>query len=96
MTVSFHPTAELELKEAAFFYEAAAHGLGQAFIAEVERALDQIAAYPTSSPAIQGVVRKKTLLRFPYSILYSTDAAIVRVLAIANQRRRPFYWTGRQ
>ena len=76
-------------------YETAAQGLGVAFIAEIERALDHIAAYPTSSPAIHVAVRKKTLLRFPYNILYSVDSTTIRILAIANQRRRPSYWTGR-
>ena len=95
MTVSFHPLAELELNDAALFYETAAPGLGLAFILEVEHALDQIVSYPTSSPTIQAAVRKKTLLRFPYNILYSVDNTTVRVLAIASQRRRPSYWTGR-
>jgi hypothetical protein len=36
------------------------------------------------------------LARFPYSILYRVRADHIRVLAIAHQNRRPFYWRGRR
>jgi hypothetical protein len=36
------------------------------------------------------------LRRFPYSIVYLLLPEEIRVLAIAHQRRKPGYWSGRR
>ena len=36
------------------------------------------------------------LLRFPYSLVYSVREHEMRILAVAHQKRRPFYWRGRE
>ena len=92
VTISFHQLAELELKEAALYYNSEVPGLGNTFLGEVEHTLDQITQYPSSAPPVLGVVRRKLVRRFPYSVLYSFENDTVRILAIANQKRRPFYW----
>ena len=33
---------------------------------------------------------------FPYALFYSLYAQEVRILAVAHQRRRPFYWEDRR
>ncbi len=33
--------------------------------------------------------------RFPYSVMYSVVGNVIRVLAVAHDRRRPFYWSRR-
>ena len=94
--VEFHEAAELELNEAADFYDLRDPGLGGAFLDEVERGLDQIVKHPEAAAQAQGAVRKRILARFPYSIFYSIHEDQVRILAIAHQKRRPFYWRGRR
>jgi plasmid stabilization system protein ParE len=94
--VSFHEIAELELNEAAKYYESKVNGLGLAFLSEVERVTRQIQNNPESAPRILKAVRRKLLRGFPYSVMYSIVDDSVRILAIANQKRRPFYWRGRQ
>ncbi len=95
-SVSFHEIAELELNEAAKYYESKVNGLGLAFLSEVERVTRQIENNPESAPRILKAVRRKLLRGFPYSAMYSIVDDSVRILAIANQKRRPFYWRGRQ
>jgi plasmid stabilization system protein ParE len=95
-SVSFHEIAELELNEAAKYYESKVNGLGLAFISEVERVTRQIQNNPESAPRILKAVRRKLLRGFPYSVMYSIVDDSVRILAIANQKRRPFYWRRRQ
>lgn len=90
--ISFHQSAELELKEAAQYYESEVIGLGKAFVDEVEYALKQISLHPKAAPLILKVVRRMLIRRFPYSIMYSVVDDTIRVLAIANQKRRPLYW----
>ncbi|HEX9971555.1 MAG TPA: type II toxin-antitoxin system RelE/ParE family toxin [bacterium] len=93
--ITFHELAEHELNEAADYYNSKSEGLGNVFLSEVERAVNQILHYPESSPCIYRVVRRKLVRRFPYSIMYSVTLDHVRILAIANQKRRPFYWHDR-
>ena len=93
---SFHPMAEQELNEAAAYYEAESDGLGSAFIKEVEDAVDHVLDYPESAPLVNRLVRKKLVRRFPYNVMYSVTPKGIRILAIANQKRRPFYWRGRK
>ena len=95
-TVSFHPLAEQELIEAANYYDAASPGLGTAFLDAVERAVNQIREHPETAPLVNRLVRRKLVRRFPYSVMYAIHADSIRILAIANQKRRPFYWRGRK
>ena len=92
---SFHELAELELNDAADFYNSKQAGLGAAFIHAVQQAVVQISELPESCIAVKGSARRKVLNRFPYNLIYSIALDRIRVLAIASQRRRPFYWRGR-
>ncbi len=95
-TVIFHETAELELIEAAEYYESIRKGLGMAFISEIERAIKQIRQHPDFAPVISKKIRRIVLPRFPYNILFSIKENSIQILAIAHQKRRPFYWHGRR
>jgi len=93
--ISFHELAEVELNDAAIFFEGETAGLGLRFLTAVESAVDNIQKHPRASPIIDQNVRCKVLRRFPYSVMYSIKPERIRILAVANQRRRPFYWRGR-
>jgi len=96
LRVSFHYLAEIEINEAAGYYDRERPGLGEAFLAEVERAMENMVEHPEGAPRVAKTVRRKLLRRFPYGILYSVRPEEVRILAIMNQKRRPFYWRGRK
>jgi len=93
---SIHETAEAEINEAADFYDLEDPGLGSVFIDEVERAIESISQFPGAAQLVRGCVRKKPLVKFPYSLVYSVRPDEVRLLAVAHQKRRPFYWRGRR
>ena len=95
MVASFHDLAKVELNEAAQYYEAESPGLGEAFLAEVERSVAALVEHPEASPAIGGLVRRRLLRRFPYGLLYRVRGDRIRILAVMNLRRRPAYWVGR-
>jgi plasmid stabilization system protein ParE len=95
-SISFHYLAEIELNEAAEYYDRERPGLGIVFLAEVERAVEFVLELPEGSPRVARTVRRKLLRRFPYGILYSVRPNEVRILAIMNHKRRPFYWRGRK
>ena len=65
MNVGFTSVAELELKEAMEFYEAAETGLGAEFLAEVEAATRLIEAHPQAWMALSPRTRRCRTHRFP-------------------------------
>ena len=93
--VSFHRLAELELNEAADYYELERHGLGARFLREVNHCIDLIVKHPQAGAIILEDVRRWLLRRFPYAILYAIRPEGVRILSIMNLKRRPLYWAGR-
>jgi toxin ParE1/3/4 len=96
LRLSFHSLAEKELNEAALYYDTVSPGLGNAFVEEVERAVLQILGHPKAAPEVRRGIRKKLLQRFPYGVLYSIRGDLLRILAIMNLKRCPFYWRGRR
>src|SRR5687768_1774346 len=94
--VSFHELAEFELNDAAVFFENEREGLGLRFLSAVETAVSHIQQRPQASPIIIGNIRCKVLRKFPYSIMFSVKPAHIRILAVANHKRRPFYWRARK
>ena len=95
MTSALHPDAERELLEAARFYEKTVVGLGLEFIAEVERAASLIVANPEIGQRLDPILRRVLLKKFPFSVIYRTNASGTNVIAIAHQSRRPGYWRSR-
>lgn len=93
--ISIHEAAERELIDAAIFFHSERPEFAQAFADEVERAIHQVLNLPLSCQLVNRTVRRKVLRRFPYNILYSVKPEAIRILALAGQRRRPFYWRGR-
>lgn len=64
-------------------------------LAEVERALSQITRNPEACQRIGQRVRRKTLWRFPYNLVYAVYPDRIRIMAFAHQKRRPLYWRKR-
>jgi plasmid stabilization system protein ParE len=93
--IRLHPAAQQELEEAAAFYDLEGPGLGSAFLADFEKAGEQMRLLPESSPIVRRHARKKLMTRFPYAVVYSLVMNDVFVLAVAHSRRRPFYWQDR-
>lgn len=92
---SFNSLAKQELAEAASFYELEASGLGKAFLKEVESAVEGLLAHPESGPVARGLIRRKVLSRFSYTLIYRLRGDEIRILAVMHQKRRPSYWVGR-
>ena len=90
------PSAREELNEAAAFYEASVPGLGEAFLDDVERAIELVRERPRIGASVGRGFRKAILRRFPFSIVYVDRDEEIVIVAVAHQRRRPGYWRERQ
>ena len=98
--VRVEPEAKQELAAAAAWYEHRRAGLGLELLAEVDAVVAAIARAPSRFPLYPRVgselaVRRAPARRFPYAIAFVELPTVVRVLAVAHDRRRPGYWVGR-
>ena len=95
MKVIFSKYARQELDDATHHYEIEYQGLGKRFRDEVRKAAKRISKYPEAWSVERGEVRKCTLHKFPYKLLYSVEINHVFIIAVAHQHRRPDYWIER-
>jgi hypothetical protein len=65
LPVVFHDIAEEELNEAAAYYARARPGLGDAFLAEVHHAIDELVVIPLAGTLVDNDVRWWLVRRFP-------------------------------
>ncbi len=101
MSLAVAPAAQLELIEAAAWYDAIRPGLGTEFLDAIPEAFIRIAADPRLHAVLESwtvarwEVRRCCTQRFPYVIVYWADGDSVTVVAISHARRRPLYWIDR-
>ena len=67
-SVIFHRSAEIELTEAAAYYEQEREGLGKEFLAEIADSVDFAVRFPDAAPIVRGSIRGLVVARFPYSV----------------------------
>lgn len=91
-----HPDARREFDDAVDYYEREDQGLGALFTDEVAAGFARIREHPDAAQEIAKGTRKLVLARFPYNLIYETRKDSLRVLAVAHQRKRPYYWRGRK
>lgn len=96
MIISTHPLADEELVAGAVHYakEASAR-IAERFIAEFERSVQLMQEFPDIGAPWREPIRRLPIRRFPYSIVYYHSGEVLRILAIAHQKRKPGYWRGR-
>lgn len=100
LAVDLTSEASDELRQASRWYEDRRAGLGLAFVAAVDRAINQVARWPRTGAPVEGVgsdleVRRMRIERFPYYAAYVVHEGHATIVAIAHERRRPRYWVER-
>ncbi|NLC56901.1 MAG: hypothetical protein GX774_08705 [Armatimonadetes bacterium] len=65
-------------------------------MAEVERGIESILAFPRAFPEVDQDVRRYLTHRFPFAILYTTETdGSLFIVAVMHLKRRPAYWHAR-
>lgn len=98
--VRFEDEAETEYRLAGRWYEERREHLGIEFFDAVDATIQQIVEMPQAGALVPRVpsglsVRRRAVMRFPYHVVYLATRAEIRILAVAHDRRRPRYWSGR-
>ena len=93
--VALHPEAIAEAKAAREWYQERSSAAANAFLKELDSAIEQIAEFPNRWPSHHHGTRRYLLRRFPFSVVYRESKEIIEVVAIAHGRRKPGYWKNR-
>ena len=87
--------ANLELIEAARWYDGREAGLGDRFLGAVKAAETLMQCHPEWGTPNQRRTRKWTVPDFPYQLVYREETDRILVLAFAHGKKRQGYWTKR-
>ena len=92
--------ADLELTDAAWWYEERRSGLGRRFVDAFAATLERVARFPAAGSFVPHVaaelrVRRAPIGRFPYHAIYLETPDAIHILAVAHDRRKPGYWLSR-
>lgn len=94
-TLILRPAAAADVEEAYDWYEAQRSGLGEEFLAEVQRSLNLIIESPYRFPVVHRQTRRCLLQRFPYQMLYRIVDDRIAVVACMHGKRDPSRWQSR-
>ena len=93
--IELHPAAIEEAHSARLWYATRSGVAGDAFMAEIDTAIEHICESPQRWAKYLHDTRRYLLRRFPYVVVYREVDDHVQVLAIAHGKRRPGYWRSR-
>ena len=93
--IIFHPEAAREVVEARSWYRERSLTAEEGFLTEVNHAVSQVKAAPLRWPRYKANTRRYLFRRYPYSLVYRIYGDLVRVLAVAHDKRRAAYWISR-
>jgi plasmid stabilization system protein ParE len=93
-------SADAEAIEAAVWYDDRRAGLGDEFLTELDRTFQRLCEAPQACSQLEAYsgphgVRRCSLKRFPYIVIFLCRPSETIVLAVSHVRRRPFFWLER-
>jgi plasmid stabilization system protein ParE len=93
--IDVHPEAVVEARAAAQWYRERSALAADAFLVELDRAVQRIAENPEMYPNYVRGTRRYLLQRFPFYLVYREIGGKLEIVAIAHGRRKPGYWKKR-
>ena len=93
--IELHPDAIEEARAARMWYEQRSAEVADAFMAELDNAVDEITEHPEKWATYMHGTRRYLLTRFPYLVIYRETEAVTHIIAVAHGHRRPGYWRSR-
>jgi len=87
--------AEIELAEAANFYDEKQSGVGKLFLDAVQEAGERIRQNPEWWPVFETPIRGCRVYPFPYRLLYRELPDRIQIVAVYHCSRQPDKWKSR-
>ncbi len=94
--IFFHPEAEIEMFDAASWYEAQQVNLGKRFLTSVQDAINRLNLQPAQYPLVEKDVRRCLTKTFPFGVLFQIKRTHIIIVAIMHLHRDPNYWKNRK
>lgn len=92
----FEPAAAEEFAAATGWYcEQARAKIAEAFAGEVRRTMRLVGDFHELGALGVAGTRRLLLRRFSFALVYRIEPDVLRVIALAHQKRRPDYWRKR-
>jgi plasmid stabilization system protein ParE len=85
--------AEIELDRA--WYRERSESAEAAFLRELDHAIQQVTDGAAQWPQYLAGTRRYVFPTYPYSLVYFVEDNVIRVVAVAHDKRRPGYWRKR-
>ena len=95
MNINYLKLAKLEFHDSIKYYEQQEKDLGKKLSDDIQASINRIKNFPNSYQKVSNQIRRCTLHRFPYNILYLFEEDTILIIAIAHQHRIPDYWVDR-
>lgn len=95
MDLEFFEDALAELEEDRAWYRNRSESAEAGFLRELDHAIQQVTDAPAQWPQYLAGTRRYVFPTYPYSLVYFQEGDVVRVVAVAHDRRRPGYWRKR-
>lgn len=97
MKAVFLKSAQAELDAAVDYYaDHASERVAEAFLQDALQTRQRLIEHPEIGKAVSKRLRALTFKHFPYSLIYRLSTDTISIHAVAHQRRRFGYWTGRR
>ena len=93
--IVLQPQAEVDIDDAAAWYESERAGLGTEFVEDLSVLLERIESNPQQFPIVHEQTRRGMLTRFPYGAFFVVREDTVVVLAVVHLHRHPDTWKRR-
>ena len=95
LQIDVHLEAVAEAQAAVQWYRERSALAANAFLSELDLAIERIAENPGMFPHYVRGTRRYILQRFPFYLVYRQVSGKIQIVAIAHGRRRPGYWKKR-
>ena len=93
--VILHIEAEAEVLQALEWYAQRSAIAARAFVQELNRVLSLAVGSPETWPKSFGNTRRIVFPRFPFQLVFRLKGETIEIVAVAHQRRQPWYWADR-
>ena len=93
--LAYLSVAEMELVEAAQFYDERQPGVGKLFLDAVREAGERIRQNPEWWPVLETPIRGCRVVPFPYRLLYREFPERIQIVGIVHFSQRPGSWKDR-